>query len=239
MTKSSNAKYVVLGLNILMIVALCVINVFYQANDFNYTLKIIGSGCFVVQGLINFVYAMTIGASNKKFFLFMMAGLIFAMAGDIAINLNFVAGAGLFAVGHIWFVIAFCCIQRLNILEFAISIGTFLAVGAFLLFFPLLQFNPEAMRWVCIGYAAIISFMLGNAWANFIREPSVMHFIFAIGSLSFCVSDFMLMLNSFVGLWPWTRYVCMATYYPALSLFALGVFWKIFEELQKKKKLAR
>ncbi len=237
MTKSSLMKYGILGLNLLFIVGLCVVNTIYQANDFNYTLKIIGSGCFVAQGLINFIYAFAAKASNKKFFVFMMIGLMFAMAGDIAINLNFVAGAGLFAIGHIWFVIAFCFIQRLNVLEFIISVSTFLAVGAFLLFFPLLDFNPEAMRWVCIGYAAIISFMLGNAWANFIRERTVMHFLFAIGSLSFCVSDFMLMLNSFVGLWDWTRYACMATYYPALSLFALGMFWKVFEEMKKKKAL--
>ena len=239
MTKTSPATYGILGLNLLFIVGLCVVNTIYQANDFNYTLKIIGSGCFVAQALVNFIYAMATGVSNKKFFFMMMIGMIFAMAGDIAINLNFVAGAGLFAVGHIWLVIAFCFLQRLKALEFIISVATFLAVGAFLLFFPLLQFNPEAMRWVCIGYAAIISFMLGNAWANFIRERTVMHFIFAIGSLSFCVSDFMLMLNSFVGLWDWTRHACMATYYPALSLFALGMFWKIFEELKRNRKAIR
>lgn len=73
-----------------------------------YILKTISSVLFVLCGLFNLIYCFKTGmVKNKKFMIFMFTGLVFAMLGDVLLIDFFVIGAALFAIGHIFFFIAF------------------------------------------------------------------------------------------------------------------------------------
>ena len=218
---------IVFGLNIALIVALCVINFFYQRADFNDTLKFIGSSCFAAQGLINLFYAYKTKQANMKFFVIMAIGLIFAMAGDVAIEFMFVAGAGLFAVGHVWFIFAYCALNDFKWKDLIYGGVIFAGAGLFILLFKGLKFNPEFMKWVCLIYALIISIMLGKAISNLVRERSVLNILLVVGAVLFFFSDLMLLLNNFMGTLSWTLHACLGTYFPALSILAFSMFYKI------------
>lgn len=235
MKKTLRIQNTVLALNGLLIVAVFVLNYFYQSNGFDYTLKCICSAGFALLGLINLGYAFWSKQENRRFYIAMTAGLLLAMFGDVAININFIVGAGLFAIGHVCFVIAYCFLQRVKWLELVISGIVFLGASAFLLFFPLLEFPQPIFKWVCIVYALIISLMLGKATANFIYERNMFYAIIAVGSVLFFFSDLMLVFDRFIGLWSWTNEACMATYYPALCLLAFSMYYKTRQKEQSEK----
>lgn len=226
MKKFLNLKNVILAVNIVFILEICVMNYFYQKNDFDFTLKCVCSISFAVLGLINLGYTIFTKQENLKFFIVMAVGLVFAMTGDIVLEIIFVAGAGFFAIGHIVFVAAYCLLKKMGVLEFIVAAITFVLAGSFLLFSKQLDFGGELMKWVCVIYALIISLMFGKAVANFIYERNVFYALIAVGSLLFVFSDLMLVLNNFIGKWNWTEYACLATYYPALCLFTFSMFFK-------------
>lgn len=225
---------IVLGLNIFFIVALCVINVFYQRANFNFTLKCVGSACFAVQGLINLFYAYKTKQANMKFFVIMAIGLVFAMMGDIAINLNFIAGAGIFAVGHVWFIFAYCMLVKFKPLDLVYGAVIFVGSALFILLFKGLKFDPALLKWVCLIYALIISLMLGKAISNLVRERSILNILLVVGAVLFFFSDLMLLLDNFMGTLSWTDHACMATYYPALSILAFSMYYKMSDWIGKK-----
>lgn len=228
-----NRRNVVLAVNGLLIAAIFVLNYFYQSNHFDFTLKCVCSSGFALLGLINLGYALSAKEKNVKFFVAMTAGLVLAMLGDVIINSNFIMGAGAFALGHLCFVTAYCFLKKINWLEFAISGVLFIGAGAFLLFFPLLDFGEPVFRWVCIVYALIISLMFGKATANFIYERNLFNALLAIGSFLFVFSDIMLVFDWFIGLWSWTNEVCMAAYYPALCLLAFAMCFKVGKDAKE------
>ena len=225
---------IVLGLNIALVVALCIINFFYQRAGFGLTLKTIGSSCFAVQGLINLFYAYKTNQTNMKFFVIMAIGLIFALAGDVAIELNFVAGAGIFAIGHVWFVIAYCLLAKYKWIDAIYGAVIFIGAALFILLFKGLTFDPVLLKWVCLIYALIISTMLGKAVSNLVRERSIINILLVVGAGLFFFSDLMLLLDNFMGTLSWTINACMGTYYPALSILAFSMYYKIFSDSKTK-----
>lgn len=215
-----------LAVNIAIIAIIFVMNYFYQSNGFDFTLKCICSGTFALLGVINLVYSLATKADNKKFYIGMSAGLILAFLGDVLIGYDFIVGAATFALGHVCFVIAYCFMQKMQKLDYAVSGALFLGCLIFLLFCPLLTFEVAVFRIVCIVYALIISTMLGKAIGNFIREKNLVNGTIAVASVLFFFSDLMLVFDWFIGLWSWTDHACMGTYYPALCLLALAMCLK-------------
>ncbi len=215
-----------LAINILVIAAIFVLNFFYQASGFDFTLKCVCSGSFALLGLVNLVYALKTKQPNAKFYIGMAAGLVFAFLGDYLINGDFIIGAATFALGHVCFVIAYCFMRKMQKLDYIVSGVLFLGCLAFLLFCPLLTFEVPIFRIVCIVYALIISTMLGKAVGNFVREKNAVTGTIAASSFLFFFSDLMLVLDWFIGLWSWTDHACMGTYYPALCFLALAMVIK-------------
>ena len=198
-----------LAVNIAIIAIIFVMNYFYQSNGFDFTLKCICSGTFALLGVINLVYSLATKADNKKFYIGMSAGLILAFLGDVLIGYDFIVGAATFALGHVCFVIAYCFMQKMQKLDYAVSGALFLGCLIFLLFCPLLTFEVAVFRIVCIVYALIISTMLGKAIGNFIREKNLVNGTIAVASVLFFFSDLMLVFDWFIGLWSWTEHACM------------------------------
>lgn len=212
------------AVNIIMISAILILNYVYQRNGFDFTLKCICSGSFALLGILNLLYAFTDKQTSKSPCIGMSLGLILAFLGDVLIGYDFIIGAAAFALGHICFVVAYCFMRKLGKLDLILSGVVFLGALAFLLFCPLLTFDVPVFQLVCIVYALIISFMLGKALGNFIKERSMVTAVIAAASALFFFSDLMLVFDWFIGLWSWTAHACMGTYYPALCLLALAMF---------------
>ena len=219
----------VMAVNGVLIAAILVLNYFYQINGFDFTLKCICSGGFALLGLINLGYAAARKAPDQPYYLAMACGLALAFLGDVLIKYSFVVGAAVFALGHLFFVAAYCLTEKMKKTDLLIGGALFLGCLAFLLLCPLLRFEIPAYRGVCVVYALIISAMLGKAAGNFSRKPTVTNGMIAVASVLFFFSDLMLVFDWFIGLWNWTDHACMSSYYPALCLLALSMFARINE----------
>ena len=233
MKKLTKQELSFLIINLALITLNFILNYFYQKNGFDFTLKCICSGIFALIGVINLVFALLRKAENKTFYILMTCGLFFAMLGDVVINHYFVPGAGLFAIGHVFFVISFCLLSKIKLID--IIPTSILAVGAvsFLLFAKILHFDPSMLKIVCIIYALIISCMLGKTIGNFINNKSTLNILIMIGAALFFFSDLMLVLDWFIleqYEMSWTNEACMATYYPALCIFAFSMYYKLVLE---------
>ena len=220
-------KKLMLAVNAIIISAILVLNYFYQYNGFDFTLKCICSGSFALLGILNLCYAFVTNQKCMRFYIGMSLGLLLAFLGDVLIKYDFIIGAATFALGHLFFVIAYCFIQKLRLTDWIVSSVLFLGCLIFLLFCPLLSFEVPVFRIVCIVYALIISAMLGKAIGNFLKDKNIVTATIAIASALFFFSDLMLVFDWFIGLWNWTDHACMGTYYPALCLLALSMFLKI------------
>lgn len=230
MLKKLNLKSALFAVNAAFVCAIFVLNFFYQYNHFSFTLKCITSALFALLGLINLSYALYVGAGNRRFYIAMAGGLLSAFLGDVFINESFIVGAALFALGHICFIVAYVFLDRLRPLELIIGGVAFASATAFLIFYPYLSFSDPIFRVVCIIYALIISLMLGKAVANLVRERTPLNALIAVAAVLFVISDLMLVFAWFAGVRGWTDNLCMATYYPALSLLATSMYFKIIGE---------
>ena len=215
-------------LNILIIAAIFILNYFYQKNKFVFSLKCVCSSAFALLGLINLGFAIAVNQANLQFYILMTTALVLAMLGDVFIGKSFILGAGLFALGHVSFIIAYFFLHGFSLREVWISALIFAASAAFLIFAPCIKYSSDSFRWICVAYALIISSMLGKALANLIFEPSGVSILIATGSFLFFFSDLMLVLDWFVRKWKWTANACMGTYYPALCILAFSMYFKAF-----------
>ena len=216
-------KNMMLYVNLFWMAGIFVLNYFYQKNGFDFSLKCITSAAFVVQGILNLLYARSVKKPDLRFDISMTLGLFLACMGDVLIGYDFIVGAATFAAGHICFVIAYGFLQRVRLSDAGISGVLFCGAACFLLFSPLLTFEVPVFRAVCVVYALIISAMLGKAAGNCLREPGLCTGVLAAASALFFFSDLMLVFDWFIGRWDWTDHACMGTYYPALTLMALGM----------------
>ena len=125
---NSNAS--ALLLNILIIAAIFILNYFYQKNKFVFSLKCICSSAFALLGLINLGFAIAAKQANMQFYILMATALVLAMLGDVFIGKSFPLGAGLFALGHVCFMIAYFFLQGFSLREVWISALIFAASAA-------------------------------------------------------------------------------------------------------------
>lgn len=184
-------------------------------------LKGIASSMFVLMGVINLIYCIK-SKTNLKFPIWMMFALIWAMIGDLLIGVNFYMGAAAFAIGHIFYFVAYCMLKRMNTRDFLYGIMISLVALAIILFVPILDFKSAFMLGVCCAYGLIISFMVGKAVSNTTEEKSYLNKLITIGSIVFLMSDFMLVLKLF-GDMPAASYLCLSLYYPAQFLLAFSI----------------
>lgn len=136
----------------------------------------------------------------------------------------FVIGAGLFAVGHIWFFIAYCTLEKIKLRDILYAITIFAFALAVELLIPI--FDYDGMTMLVIIYAFVISIMLGKAISNYIgKRNSLAYFIIMLGSVLFFLSDLMLLFNVFGGVGIWADNLCLIFYYPAEYLLAISIFY--------------
>ena len=184
--------------------------------------KSIASIMFVGAGLINLVYCIK-NKVNLKFPIWLIVALTCAMLGDILLVLNFYAGTALFAIGHIFYFVAYCMLGKINGKDIICGITIYVFALSIILFTPFLDFGSTLMLGVCCVYALIISFMVGKAISNLLKDKNSTNITIVIGSILFFISDFMLMLDMFGNI-TGTNYLCLGTYYPGQFVLALSLF---------------
>ena len=191
---------------------------------YNLLVKSITSALFVAMGIANLIFAIKTKSKNLKFPIIMVVALFLAMIGDIAINLIFELGAGFFAIGHIFYLIAYCSLIKFKWKDLLYALYIFVPILALILFAPIFDFGGIFLQIVCITYASIISCMVSKSISNYKQEKSLLNLIILIGSILFCVSDLMLLFDCFTSLPAIMGILCLATYYPAQIFLAYSIY---------------
>lgn len=213
---------IILPLNIALILAIVLGDICYISLG-GLAIKATTSIFFVLLGLVNLTYVI-LSKQALKFPIIMTIGLFFAMLGDILLNIEFIVGAILFAVAHVWYFIAYTCIQKFKATDLIYGIAIFIPSVIFILCMPFLDFGGLLMKIIVVCYALIISLMVGKSIANLVQQPTGQNILIVIGSILFFFSDLMLLLNVFGDLSRAFDVLCLATYYPAECLLATALF---------------
>ena len=225
-------KKIFMMLNLMLILGLVMSAICY-AELGSLEIKSVTSMFFVLLGIANLIYSITM-KSNIKFSVFMVCGLSFSMMGDIVLEIYFMAGAILFAVGHILYFVAYCFYKKLHWLDAVVSIAIAIPSVLIVVFVPVFNYGGLLMELVCALYALIISFMLGKTVANFIRERNMTNFILMLGSFLFFFSDLMLLFHVFANISPVFDAVCLATYFPAQAFLGWSILLNANEKIENK-----
>ena len=209
-------------INSLMVLLICVGDAFYITKG-TLLIKSITSALFVLMGVVNLIFAIKLKTNKLKFSIIILIGLVFAMLGDILLEIEFIVGAALFALGHVFFFISYCFLVKFNYKDLIYGVCIFVPAMLFILLAPMFKQVEVLMKVVCVVYALIISLMVGKSIANFVKVRSVLHLIIMIGSVLFFFSDLMLLLNVFGGVGRIAGVLCLATYYPAEFVLAYSI----------------
>lgn len=194
------------------------------------------SAVFVIMGSVNLVYLILNKNKDYRFPAILLTGLVFAMLGDIILNIKggFIYGAALFAVGHVFFFVAYCFSQKLLWTDLIYGVVILVPSVLFITLAPIFDFGGVMMEIVCVVYAIIISLMVGKAVANFVRDKNWKSLIIMVGSILFFFSDLMLLIDVFANISRIFDVLCLATYYPAEALLAFSIFIHNYENKLSK-----
>ncbi len=209
-------------ISLLLIVAIIVGDICYIVVG-GLLAKSLTSACFVLLGVVCIFKAIKNKTPYKKFCIFLLVGLVFAMLGDILLEVEFIVGAALFAVGHIFFFVSYCFISRFKWKDLIFGTAIFVPSVLLITLAPFFEFGGIIMEIVCVIYAIIISCMVGKAVSNLVETKSLLNIVIVVGSCLFFFSDLMLLLNVFASLPQVVGILCLATYYPAEILLACSI----------------
>ena len=210
--------------NLIFILMIMAFDAFYMQYG-GLWLKSVTSALFVAMGGLNLFFALKLCKTNLKFCILLLTGLLFAMLGDIVLNVHFIGGAVLFAIGHVFFFVSYCFLNKINWKDLVCGFAIFVPSVLFITLAPIFDFGGVLMEIVCIIYAFVISFMVGKALSNLISKPNILQILILIGSVLFFVSDLMLLLDQFANVPAFVDDICLITYYPAEILLALSILF--------------
>lgn len=217
-------------LNSIFLLAIIILDIFYIVNG-GIILKSITSACFFMLGVINLIFVLRMKTERIKFSILLLVGLFFAMLGDILLEINFIVGAIFFAIGHIFYFISFCWLERFKWTDLIFGFVIFIPSVLVITLYPHFDFGGVVMEVLCVFYALVISLMVGKAVSTYIAKKSLSRLIIMIGTILFFFSDLMLLFNVFSSVSSAFGVLCLATYYPAEFLLAFSI---LFSTISKK-----
>ena len=185
--------------------------------------KTIASLMFVTIGFVNLIYLLKVEKQKSLSAYLLFIGLCFACLGDIFLEIEFITGAILFAIGHVFYFISYCKLSKFQWKDLIYSALIFVPSLLIILLVPIFDFGGITLQILCCFYALVISIMVGKAIANYLRVKNKLNLIILIGSVLFFFSDFMLLFNVFSDLSGVFGVLCLVTYYPAENLLAYSV----------------
>lgn len=209
--------------NIVLILMILTGDVVYILTDVLLA-KAVTSALFVILGIVNAIYSFSEIRKNHKFMYLLLTGLFCAFLGDVLLEIQFVVGAGFFALGHVFFFISYLTLEKFNWKDLIPGIILFVPCLLLIVLAPIFDFGGILLEVVAIVYALIISLMLGKAISNLIRKKTGLNIMLVVGSALFFFSDLMLLFSVFAHL-PVVGILCLATYYPAEILLACSILF--------------
>lgn len=186
--------------------------------------KIPASACFLLLGCLNTFFLMKQEGKRRDFAFIMLAGLFFGFLADIVLQLHFLGGAAIFALGHVCYVAAYCRLLAREHRDCLCCLWIIIPSLALILFLPVLDFGGSFMQGVVMVYAVVISLMTGKAVSNYRRDPSPLTKCLLVGSILFFFSDFMLLFAFFTDVGRIANILCLLTYYPGQAILAASIF---------------
>ena len=192
-------------------------------------LKGVTSSWFVMLGGVNLWAARQLEWKHLRFFVMMAVGLLCDLAADVLLGINFLVGVGVFALGHVFYVVAFFLLEKPGFRDLwfilpVLAVSVFVVVGT-----PWVTVEDPFMRKMLLGYAVIISLMLGKAFSNLIRCPGTFRWLIAIGGFMFWFSDVVLTVDLFGQSSRLTWILCSYSYWPAQTLLAHSLLHRLKE----------
>lgn len=150
----------------------------------------------------------------------MLAGLLFCLAGDVVLSLHFVAGGGLFLLGHLCYVTGLLSLQPpggIHLLVFAAALAVLLG----LLLRLRKRFTDRLLFYGVCVYAAALAALLAAALPLPLAAGSPQAWCAAAGALLFVLSDITLCDNMLNARPVRNQYISLGIYYTAQ--FLLGI----------------
>ena len=187
-------------------------------------LKGVTSSWFVLLGAVNLWAARQLPWKNRRVLILIEAGLFCGMCADVLLGIVFFAGVGVFALGHVFYLVAFYFLERFRLRDLVMSlpaaaVSIFLVVGT-----PWIHVEDPVMRAILIVYALIISAMLGKAVSNLVSQSDTFRWLLAIGSIMFWFSDLILLMDMFGTSSRLTWILCSYSYWPAQNILAHALY---------------
>ena len=187
-------------------------------------LKGVTSSWFVLLGGVNLWSARNLRGRQLWFCLLMEAGLFCGMCADVLLGMVFFVGVIVFALGHVLYLIAFCILEDFSRKDLLVILPLTLLSIFFATGTPWITLEDPVLKKLLIGYAVIISAMLGKAVSNLIRKPGLLQRILAVASVLFWFSDLILAIDMFGQSSRLTWILCSYSYWPAQSLLAHALY---------------
>ena len=233
-TNKDNSQFPVIVLIsvVLMFVFLIALMYFQIVGDvtFRRIFKAAASVMFILTAVFSYKYS----GKNKKTFIIMLIGFIFALGGDVFLSFGssgifFVLGLGSFSLAHIFYTAAFCSLVKFSPKDLIPALIIAVPTICFAVFND--SFNFNGMLPLVVLYTILISVMVSKAISLLRLEnknmPSVLFSI--IGAVLFFISDFILVFVFFYDKdFTLLPYLNLIIYYSGQALLALS-FLKGFD----------
>lgn len=210
----------IVRINVFLAICTVIGGLCYDTVSHNLITKSCSSFGFFLLGLINLIYGFREQFAYRSFSVIMVIGLFTGMVADVILEINFMLGALVFALGHIFFIIAYSRILPFRIRDYIPGLFLFALVASLVLFLPIFDFGGNIMQIVCVVYAGIIGIMCGKALSNYHRLTGSLTRALVIGSFLFLLSDVALLFSNFAQVPDIIGSVCVNSYYPAQVILA-------------------
>ena len=187
-------------------------------------LKGVTSGIFVAIALVNLYLVNKEGKTiGGKFKMLMCIGLAVCCVADIILNIWFIFGALIFAIGHVFYFMSYVQLDKFTFKDLYCALAIAVPAVLVLVLYP---FDYQGIFVVIVLYALIISCMVGKAISLMLFSSGsiVSRVVILVGSILFFVSDLALLFCNFGNGGVVADNICLLTYYPAQGLLALSVY---------------
>ncbi len=167
------------------------------------------------------VLALQLGALDSTYGLWLLAGLVLSLVGDILLMLprdRFVPGLVSFLLAHICYVLAFAS-DGLALTPALLLLLAAAGAGTLALLWP----GLGQMKVPVSGYVLVILAMAWSAGERWLALDTQGALLALVGSIIFMASDITLALDRFRRPFPAAQAVIMATYFAAQFLLVLSL----------------
>ena len=153
----------------------------------------------------------------------MLAGLILCLGGDIVLGIHFIAGGGLFLLGHVCYVIGLLTRQTLAPVHGILFASVLVLLVVFLSLFRSRMPDKRLFPAVCV-YAAALAALIAAALPLPFTAGTPQSYLAALGAILFVISD-MTLCDNMLNTRPLrNEYISLGIYYTAQFLLGASLF---------------